>query len=320
MKPARVSNIELLRIISMLMIIAHHYVYYGIQQNYQKDTANLIYQSGSFFNRLWARLLLPGGVVGGGIFFIIAGYFGIEQNKISISKIVQPVIFYGWFGCFVYIILSLHNGYEITFDVIIKSLFPLGGSLYWFATVYLILMLIKPYLNELMKSLSKYGLIILILLLLTEYSAFRFINGHYLGLIEGILYYLIGAYIKIKINSLKKISCLFYFIGFLISWFLYVLIEHFVFGCGVIISTVVFGIFCSVSLVLTFLTMKPFYNSYVNKISSHSLGVYLFHEHTLFRKLLWSNLLMVESFQWKSNFFILLSVFCVLSIYIVDFA
>lgn len=121
MKPTRTSNIELLRIISMLMIIAHHYVYYGIQQNYQKDMANVIYQSGSFFNKLWASFLLPGGVVGVGIFFIIAGYFGIEQNKVSISKIVQPVTFYGLFGCFVYIILSLHNGNEITIHVIIKS-------------------------------------------------------------------------------------------------------------------------------------------------------------------------------------------------------
>ena len=47
MKPARKSNIELLRIISMIMIIAHHYVYYGIQQNYQKEVANIIYPSGS---------------------------------------------------------------------------------------------------------------------------------------------------------------------------------------------------------------------------------------------------------------------------------
>lgn len=316
MKPARGTNIELLRIISMLMIIAHHYVYYGIQQNYQKEVANIVYQSGSFFRKLWASFLLPGGVVGVGIFFIIAGYFGIEQNKVSISKIVQPVTFYGLLGCSVYIILSLHNGSTITIDVIIKSLFPLGGSIYWFATVYLILMLVKSYLNGIIKSLSKGGLIILILLLLIEYSALRLINGHYLGLIEGVLYYFIGAFIKIRINTLKEISYLFYFIGFLISWFLYVFIDHLDLRWGAIISIVVFGTFCSVFIVLSFVTMKPFCNNYINKISKHSFGVYLFHEHILLREFLWSDLLRVESFQWKSKFFILLSLFCILSIYI----
>lgn len=180
-------------------------------------------------------------------------------------------------------------------------------------------MLVKPYLNGLIKSLSKCGLFIFILLLLIEYFALRLINGHYLGLIEGVLYYLIGAFIKIRINLLKQMSCLYYLMGFLTSWFLYVFIDNFVFRWGSLLSIVILGTFCSVFIVLTFVTMKPFCNSYINKISKHSFGVYLFHEHILLRKFFWSNLLVVGSFQWKSNFFILLSLFCILSIYIMGF-
>lgn len=300
----------------MIMIIAHHYVYYGIQQNYQKEVANIIYPSGSLIRKMWTVFLLPGGVVGVGIFFIIAGYFGIEQNKVSISKIVQPVTFYGLCGCIVYMILSLHKGNTITVDLIIKSLFPLGGSLYWFATVYLILMLVKPYLNGIIKSLSKGGFILLILSLLLEYSALRLINGHYLGLIEGVLYYCIGAFIKIRINLFEKTSHIFYLIGFLICWFLYVFIDQLALRWGGIISIVICGTFCSVFIVLSFVTIKPFCNNYINTISTHSFGVYLFHEHILLREFFWSDLLKVESFQWKSKFFILLSLLCIFAIFI----
>lgn len=177
-------------------------------------------------------------------------------------------------------------------------------------------MLIKPYLNGIIKSLSKGGLIVLILSLLIEYSALRLINGYYLGLIEGVLYYSIGAFIKIRINILKKIAYLFYAIGFLICWFLYVFIDQLALRWGSIISIVICGTFCSVFIVLSFVTIKPFCSNYINKISKHSFGVYLFHEHILLREFFWSDLLKVESFQWKSKFYILLSLLCILSIFI----
>lgn len=316
MKSRRNSNIELLRIVSTLMIIAHHYVYYGIQQNYQNDIANIAYQSGSIINRFWASFLLPGGVVGVGIFFIIAGYFGIEREKISISKIVQSVTFYALFGCIVHLFLNLHNGNQVPVNMIIRSLFPLGESLYWYATVYLILMLVKPYLNKQINTLSKWGLNIFLVLLLVEYFVARLINGHYLGLIQGIFYYSVGAFIKMRIDILNKVPSIFYLFGFLISWLLYIVFDCFVNRFGIIISIVFFGTFCAIFIFLFFETKKPFYNIWINKASKHSFGVYLFHEHMLLREFIWSNLLMVERFQWLSNFFILWSILTILSIFI----
>ena len=100
---------------------------------------------------------------------------------------------------------------------------------------------------------------------------------------------------------------------------MYGFFDLFAIRWGGIISTVICGTLCSVFIVMIFVTIKPFCNNFINKISKHSFVVYLFHEHILLRKFFWSNLLVVGSFQWKSNFFILLSLFCILSIYIMGF-
>lgn len=75
----RNSNIELLRIISMLMIVAHHYVFYGVEQNYNPAISGIVFSSGTLINRCFSLFLLPGGVVGVAVFFIISGYFGIKN-------------------------------------------------------------------------------------------------------------------------------------------------------------------------------------------------------------------------------------------------
>ena len=55
MQKERNSNIEILRIISMLMIIGHHCIYYGVMQTYNKSINNVIYGQGSFINKMIAQ-------------------------------------------------------------------------------------------------------------------------------------------------------------------------------------------------------------------------------------------------------------------------
>lgn len=60
----RNSNIELLRIIAMIMIVGHHFVLYGVQQDYNYNIAGEIFSNGNIINKLFAVFMLPGGVVG----------------------------------------------------------------------------------------------------------------------------------------------------------------------------------------------------------------------------------------------------------------
>ena len=57
----RESNIELLRILSMFMIIGHHFSVHG----------KFIVEETSFINNIWIQLLFSGGKIGVNIFIII---------------------------------------------------------------------------------------------------------------------------------------------------------------------------------------------------------------------------------------------------------
>ena len=310
----RTSNIELLRIVAMLMIIGHHYVYYGVWQNYAPEIANVLYHSGSTVNKLWANLLLPGGVVGVAIFFLLAGYFGIRQDQVSVSKIVQPVVFYGVCGLAVSLIYSLASGEPIAIVPVIRSVFPLGGSLYWFATVYVMLMAAKPYINSLINRLSGKGLLLAILFMGVEYGAVRYINGGHLGIVQGLFYYTVGAYIRRNAERLCQVNSYFCLFFAFVFWLMYGIVNRISSAAGYLTATVVLGTLISVLLVLAFLSGKQFVSEWINWIGRHTFGAYLFHEHILLRKLLWSGMLKVDS-QWGSRYFIGLSVLTIFGVF-----
>lgn len=69
-KQERNSNFEILRIISMIMIIAHHYAVHGFVSN------DLEYS----FNRYIVGILSLGGKLGNTIFILISGYFMVNSR------------------------------------------------------------------------------------------------------------------------------------------------------------------------------------------------------------------------------------------------
>ena len=62
----RQSNIELLRIVAMLLIIAHHFSLHG---GFVFSTASIT------VNRLWIQFIQIGGEIGINVFVLISGYF-----------------------------------------------------------------------------------------------------------------------------------------------------------------------------------------------------------------------------------------------------
>ena len=79
----RKSNIELLRIIAIIMIIAHHYCLYG---GWSKV-------SGLSINNAILDFLVIGGKIGVAIFVLISGYFGIN-SEFKIKKLIKFKNFY----------------------------------------------------------------------------------------------------------------------------------------------------------------------------------------------------------------------------------
>ena len=76
LKKARNSNIELLRIIAMLVIVGCHFATHGgFDFNSQSVT----------LPRLWWNVLEMGGNFGVDVFVLISGYFLIENKKLSVA-------------------------------------------------------------------------------------------------------------------------------------------------------------------------------------------------------------------------------------------
>lgn len=81
MSEKRESNIELLRIISMLMIVSAHFAAHGIMK-INSENSYVDWINASPFNQNFIMMLIPGGKVGVGLFFVITGFFlGRSGNR-----------------------------------------------------------------------------------------------------------------------------------------------------------------------------------------------------------------------------------------------
>ena len=76
----RQSNFELLRIISIVIIIAHHIAFHGGFE-YPTEVVSI--------NKLWIQFLLLGGKIGVDLFILISGYFLISSTKVKINRTLR---------------------------------------------------------------------------------------------------------------------------------------------------------------------------------------------------------------------------------------
>lgn len=285
----RDSNIELLRIIAMVMIVAHHFSVHG---NFQPDST-------TFINNIWLEILFSGGKIGVNIFIMISGYYLIDSQKIKINKILKMLFQMLFYSLIIFTLFVLFDLEPFS----VKSLFNhfLCYPLWWFASCYLALYLIHPYINKLLNNLGKksyqklliYSTIIwCVIPTLTNES---FDSGF---LIWFIYIYCLGGYLNrfpLKLDWTAKkyflISLIMYFITFFIkilfgnilkdSTFLFEYINR-LFDLETL-STLLISLF----LFIGFSKLKIKYSKLINTISSTTFGIYLIHDYEYARPFLW---------------------------------
>ena len=198
----RNSSFEILRIISMLMIIFHHFVLHGLINN--PVFPDVLVQETYNLNRFFVWLSFPGGEVGVALFFMITGFFCISSKSIRIKKVILQVVFYAWISFAVYFILK-HLGFDFSQSFsseqekkyIYESLiFPIRSGFFWFATAYLLLRIIMPVYNSFLRKLNKQGyLAVIAVLFLAFMQSQLFIVV--LGYTKALFFYSIGGFIRI---------------------------------------------------------------------------------------------------------------------------
>lgn len=144
----RSSNIELFRILSMLMIVAHHYVVNSGLIDCIDTQASLHFQD--YFLLLFGW----GGKTGINCFVLITGYFMCTSNitKEKFCKLLGELYFYK----VVIWCLFFFSGYQ-SFSIgdFLEMLFPFFTVADNFTACFLLFYLLIPFLNKLIHSLTE---------------------------------------------------------------------------------------------------------------------------------------------------------------------
>lgn len=195
----RQSNIELLRIIAMVLIVMHHYVTHG--------TTNFVYLDPPLSAQNVLALFFGAfGRPAVGIFVLICGYFSIK-SEFKLPRFVSLVAQVLSYSVILLLIARfiLPGGSAIGRDDILASIFPTSYGTYWFFTSYAVLLLLSPYINQLLLKLTQKQHKSLILLVAVIWCVLpTLIGASFAGsdLAYFVSFYLIAAYFR----RIKKVD------------------------------------------------------------------------------------------------------------------
>ena len=270
-------------------------------------------------------------------YVLISGYFLVKsQFKIKkFLKLWRETIFY---SITVYLILILLDLTNFNIKDLIKTIFPVITKQYWFITTYLVMYLLSPFLNKLIYSLDKYEYKKLLFIILMIFSVITILPSELLlddtggyGIIWFICLYLIGAYIRIhisdeKINKYHNIYLVIYILIALLIATTKLFIKYMCnkFGINDISGKITmynqFAILLeSLSLFLYFKSIN-IKNKYISKIvlaiAPLTFAVYLIHEQSVLRTVLYKEILHVE-ICYNNNYGIFITLGSVILIFMV---
>lgn len=294
----RETNFELLRIVAMIMIILHHYVYYG----------GVAYVYAAGVNRYLGIVLLFIGKTGVNIFMLISGYF-LVNSSFKIKKCLKLI-----FQVFFYSVLAIFIRKIIYKDVIgtniISNCFPVLNNVYWFFSTYIGVYILSPFINKFIKTIDKKKIEILIIILFFMLSVIPTFGlaKHFVGNLQlFILVYLIGAYFRLYGNSfinLKQVkfgmvSVIVLLIVFImlarVSNSRLILFANFAKEMNYILIFVL-----SIFIFLYFKELKIKQSKIINFLAKGSFAVYLIHDNPNLRNLIWKDILKTHNFYYSN--------------------
>lgn len=322
MQKKRNSSIELFRIITMLLIVASHYVV----NSGLVDEINITPVS---FKSIFLTLFGAWGSTGINCFVLITGYF-MCKSKITKDKFLKILLEYEFYKIIFYVIFVATRYEEFSLNEILKTINPFHSVTTNFVGCYLLFFLFIPVLNTLLDSMTEKMHRYLIILCLFMYSILGTIPQIEVGMNYVswfIVLYFIASYIRLypnKITDSLKYSTVLFFGSALFSCLsiitLFILKHengvyytyHFVYGVNKIMA-----VSTSVTAFLFFKNIKMKYNAVINRIATSVFGVLMIHSNSdAMRNLLWKDTLRNCTMYYSQWWFIhaLLSVISVFAV------
>lgn len=191
----RNSNIELLRIICMLMVVILHFNNHGANNG-------IVNMPSALTSRLWGGFIVESFcIVAVNCFVLISGFFAIKLKFKSILKFYLQCFIIGLFS---YLLYTCIHPEAWSIKLVFEHFLAFTHNGWWFVVSYLGLMLLSPLLNRAIEGLSKKHMITIIAL----FALIVIYLGWYQGQIDTqsgcsilnfIFLYLIGRFIGMHI-------------------------------------------------------------------------------------------------------------------------
>ena len=279
MQKTRNSNIELLRIIAMVMILGLHVNYLAIGEPSSQDIATSPLQS---FVRMFAEYVC---IVGVNVFVLISGWFGINYKLKGLCNFLFQSLFFSLIIFTLFVIAGNIGMNRLN----IMSSFLLYKNAYWFVWAYLVLYIMAPILNAFIEKSNKQTLkrvLVLFFVIQTIASIFTN-NGFYKAGYDPLSFiglYLLARYFKLYQENTGKSVYLFIFVlCALLNTLACFIPPFFGIGNGLMISiafmyTNPLNIIGALSLLL-FFTKLDFKSKVINYVATSCFAVYLLHMH-----------------------------------------
>lgn len=300
MKKERSSNIELYRIVTMLLIVAHHYVV----------NSGLAAEKGVIFAHPLSKrslfLLLFGawGKTGINCFVLITGYFMCKSN-ITAKKFVKLLLEVLFYRLVINSIFWITGMERFTWKGLLYTILVVSNIGEGFTSAYLMFFLFIPFLNILIKGMDERRHLLLLALLgfmyvvLGTFNIFS-VTMNYVSWF--MVVYLIAAYIRLYPKDIWECralwGCLTLFFMGLASASIVLCMKR-----GVETGTFIpydyvsgpntfYAVAVAVCSFMFFRTLNMGKNRIINTIAGSTFGVLLIHAHSnTMRRWLWQDVL-----------------------------
>lgn len=323
---ARSSNLELLRIFAMVIIIMSHYSTHGAVDRTAAEFS---------FNKIVLQMMPFGGNLGNYLFLLISGYFlvGSQFRFKKLCKLILQVFMYSMLALLVQ--LAVGGSASIGLKALVKSFFPVIFGSYWFISSYVMMYLLLPFLNLLVKGMSQkthFCLIAVLFFLLNVIPSFTSAETFFFAPALSIYVFIIAAYLKLYPSKFLTNSKMNFLVA-AFSFLLYVLslltfnvigLKIDLFRTGAILFGTNFSVlvcFCAIALFLGFKNLNFKSNKWINSIAASTFSVYLIHDNMFIRPLLWKKVF-DNSVYFNTNFLVLhlciTTILCFVACVIID--
>lgn len=269
----RNTNIELLRLLCIIMIISMHI--FGLYKD-NLGTAGIAALS---FNNAVCNM-------GVSIFMLISGYYGIRFKSAKLLDLVNIALFWSLVLFAVDVDHSAKN--------IVRSIFPVSTGKYWFLTAYIIIACLAPFVDKMLSQVTKRQFMTLIIVLsmffvvAPSFLMLEIMHDSGKGIMNMLLVYLIGRYMAVyglpkRLTGLTGGGILLLTI-LIVTGVDFAITYRFGIPFQMLARDNSFFILLGAIIVFTMvMAMRPRTVSWVNEIASYVFPIYVIHGSLLHR-------------------------------------